>query len=95
MLPGVFEDEISAHSARVSSQPTSSASRDCYRSPGEIEGITSRELTDDPIFGKLSELQIEDFLDSTRAAALREQLNRNRDQVSFRLANQRQGRYTN
>jgi mannose-6-phosphate isomerase class I len=80
--PGVFEDEISAafneglkpaHVFRV---------RDWYRSPGEIENITSRELTDDPVFGRLSELQIEDFLDPTRAAALREQLNRNRDQVS-------------
>jgi mannose-6-phosphate isomerase class I len=56
--------------------------RDCYKSHGEIERITSGELTDDPVFGRLSELQIEDFVDPARAAALREQLNRNRDQVS-------------
>jgi len=81
--PGVFEDEIStvfteglksAHVLRV---------RDCYKSPGEIEAITSQVLTDDPVFGRMSELQIGDFADLGRAAALREQLNRNRDQVSL------------
>ena len=80
--PGVFEDELSAV-LRESLKPVQVLRvRDCYKSPGEIEGITSRELTDDPVFGRLSELQIEDFLDPPRAAALREQLNRNRDQVS-------------
>jgi mannose-6-phosphate isomerase class I len=81
--PGVFEDEISAAFSEGLKPVHVLRVRDCYKSPGEIEGITSRELTDDPVFGRLSELQIEDFVDPARAAALRKQLNRNRDQVSL------------
>jgi mannose-6-phosphate isomerase class I len=80
--PGVFEDEISAV-LQESLRPIQILRvRDCYRSPADIEGITSRELTEDPVFGRLSDLKIEDFVDPARTAALREQLNRNRDQVS-------------
>ena len=81
--PGVFEDEISAAFSEGLKPVHVFRVRDCYKSPGEIEGITSQELTDDPVFGRLSDLLIEDFLDPARAAALREQLDRNRDQVSL------------
>ena len=77
--PGVFEDELSAVLHESVKPVQVLRVRDCYKSPVEIEGITSRELTDDPVFGRLSELQIEDFVDLPRAAALREQLNRDRD----------------
>lgn len=80
--PGVFEDELSAVLKQGLEQIQILRVRDCYKSSGEIERITSRELTDDPVFGRLSEMHIEDFVDPARAAALREQLNRNRDQVS-------------
>jgi mannose-6-phosphate isomerase class I len=80
--PGVFEDDLSAVLHEGLERIQILRVRDCYKSHGEIERITSGELTDDPVFGRLSELQIEDFVDPARAAALREQLNRNRDQVS-------------
>src|ERR1700730_8803661 len=80
--PGVFEDEISAAFSESLKPVHVLRVRDCYKSPRQIEGMTFRELTDDPVFGRLSELLIEDFVDPARAAALREQLNRNRDQVS-------------
>jgi hypothetical protein len=61
--PGVFQDELSAKFSEGLKPVHVFRVRDCYKSPGEIEGITSRELTDDPVFGRLSELVIEDFID--------------------------------
>jgi mannose-6-phosphate isomerase class I len=80
--PGVFEDEISAALSEGLKPARVFRVRDCYKSPAEIERMTSGELTEDPVFGRLSELQIEDFVDLARAAALSDQLNRNREQVS-------------
>jgi mannose-6-phosphate isomerase class I len=80
--PGVFEDELAAVLDESLKPIQVLRVRDCYKSPSEIEGITSRELTDDPVFGRLSELQIEDFVDPSRAAALRELLTQNRNRVS-------------
>ena len=81
--PGVFEDELSGVLHQGLNQVEILRVRNCYKSPGEIEGLTSWELTDDPVFGRLSELQIEDFVDPARVAALREQLNRNGNRVSM------------
>src|SRR6266567_605567 len=49
--PGVFEDELSVVLQERLKPVQVLRVRDCYKSPGEIEGITSRELTDDPVFG--------------------------------------------
>jgi mannose-6-phosphate isomerase class I len=81
--PGVFEDEISAALSEGLKPARVLRIRDCYKPPREIERMTSRELTDDPVFGRLSELPIEDFVDPPRAASLREQLSRNRDDVNL------------
>jgi len=81
--PGVFEDEILSALSEGLKPVHVLRVRDCYKSPREIEGMTSRELTDDPVFGRLSELLIEGFVDPVRAASLRDRLSRNRDDVSL------------
>jgi mannose-6-phosphate isomerase class I len=45
--------------------------------------MTSGDLTDDPVFGRMSALTIRDFFDLARVGSLREQLNRNRDDVNL------------
>jgi len=44
---------------------------DAYRSPTELDELVAAELTDDPIFGRLSSRTIEDFFDPGRLTALR------------------------
>src|ERR1700704_6448597 len=50
--PGVFEDEISAAFSEALAPVQVLRVRDGYKSAPEIEAMTSRELTDDPVFGR-------------------------------------------
>jgi len=43
-----------------------------YRSADELDALVATELTDDPIFGRLSSRTVEDFFDPERLAALRD-----------------------
>src|SRR3984893_19569595 len=54
--PGVFEDEISAAFSESLKPVHVLRVRDCYKSPPQIEGMTFRELTADPVFGRLRHL---------------------------------------
>ena len=77
--PGVFEDEI----AQVLSQCFSSArfirAGDAYKLACEVESMTSDELTDDPVFGRISDRVIRDFFDPARLESLRQKLARSDD----------------
>lgn len=81
--PGVFEDEISAALSQSFKSVHVLRVRECYKSSREIEELTRGELTEDPVFGRLSKLRIEDFVEPARAASLREQLSRDRAHVSL------------
>jgi len=81
--PGVFEDEAAAMLSEDLKPVQVLRVRDCYKSSQEIEAMTSGDLTDDPVFGRMSELTIRDFVDPTRVGSLREQLSRNRDDVNL------------
>ena len=77
--PGVFEDKIS----QVLSQCFSSArfirARDAYKLPREVAAMTCDELTDDPVFGRISDRVIQDFFDPAQLESLRRDLARSDD----------------
>ncbi len=84
--PGVFEDEISTALTESLMLAEVVRVRDSYKSPQQIEAMTSRELTDDPVFGRMNGFVIKDFVDPVRVASLRQKLDRNSDKVTWRVA---------
>src|SRR6266513_2417927 len=68
--PGVFEDEISAAFSEALMPAQVVRVRDNYKSPRDIEAMTSRELTDDPVFGRMNGFVIKDFVDPVRTESL-------------------------
>ena len=74
--PGVLEDEFSGALSEGLKPVQFVRVRDSYKSTRDIEAMTSRELTDDPIFGRMNGFVIYDFVDPVRAASVREQLQR-------------------
>src|SRR5256885_4089978 len=80
--PGVFEDEISAAFTEALAPVQLVRVRDGYKSPQDIVTMTSQELTDDPVFGRMNGFVIKDFVDPVRAERLRQQL-RNSDDVTL------------
>jgi hypothetical protein len=51
-------------------------SSEVLKSSAEIENMLAPFLTDDPVFGRMSGLRIEDFLDSGKLARIRDQINK-------------------
>jgi len=66
--PGVFLDEIAE--ALVAALPNAEFLRttDLFRSPAEIDRMLQRWLGDDPVFGVMNSVEIEDFFDPERLA---------------------------
>jgi mannose-6-phosphate isomerase class I len=70
--PGVFEEQVlkalveglrPAHVFRTS---------ECWKTPAEIDALVRSDLTDDPVFGRISQLTITDFANPQRTAQLQE-----------------------
>ena len=70
IYPGVFEEQVlealveglcPAHVFRTS---------DCWKAPAEIDALLSSDLTEDPVFGRISRLTIEDFTNPERTAEI-------------------------
>ncbi len=63
IYPGVFEKQVleafveGLHPAHVF------RTGDCWKTRQEIDAMVSGDLTDDPVFGRISRLTIEDFAD--------------------------------
>ncbi len=74
--PGVLEDEILAAFGQALHPAHVFRAQDCLKSAAEINRMVSRDLTDDPVFGRMNGLRIEDFLDPARTSALRQQCSR-------------------
>lgn len=72
IYPGVFEEQVigafveGLHPAHVF------RTRECWKTPPEIDVMISSDLTDDPVFGRISRLTIQDFADPRRTAQLQE-----------------------
>ncbi len=64
--PGVFEEDVERSVRELFPAATILRSCDYFKPAAEIDTLVSRELTDDPVFGFLSRLELTDFLDSRR-----------------------------
>lgn len=82
--PGVDEDNISRALSDVFSAVHMARVSDCYKSARDIEAMTSADLTNDPVFGKISNLTISDFADQSRVAEMRREIGKGKD-VTFIL----------
>jgi len=64
--PGVFEDDVDRAVNELFPAASILRSRSYFKTPAEIDALVCRELTDDPVFGLLSRLELADFVDSRR-----------------------------
>jgi mannose-6-phosphate isomerase class I len=70
IYPGVFEEQVLEAFVQGLRPAHVFRTRDCWKSPNEIDAMLSSDLTDDPVFGRISRLTIEDFADPQRTAQL-------------------------
>jgi mannose-6-phosphate isomerase class I len=59
--PGVSEEEIQRAFQRHFPQADIVRTRDCLKPPSQIESMLLPDLTDDPVFGRLTRLEMVDF----------------------------------
>jgi len=72
IYPGVFEEQVLGAFVEGLRPAHTFCASDCWKTPGEIDAMIRSDLTDDPVFGRISRLTIEDFADPQRTARLRE-----------------------
>jgi mannose-6-phosphate isomerase class I len=70
--PGVFEEEVLKALSEGLRPAHVFRTKDCWKNPSEIDAMVSRDLTDDPVFGRISRLTINDFADPQRTAKMLE-----------------------
>ena len=71
--PGVFERSLIGTLAEGLRPENLIATADLLKSPSEIEELVSGVLGDDPVFGRMNSLEVEDFFDPGKLARAREQ----------------------
>jgi mannose-6-phosphate isomerase class I len=74
--PGVHTEELERAIASAFQPCQVFRASDVLKSPAAIEEMLVPFLTDDPVFGRMNGLRIEDFLDSVKRARAREQINK-------------------
>lgn len=72
IYPGVFEEEMLRAFVGMLHPAHTLCTSECWKTPSEINAMVRSDLTDDPVFGRISRLTIEDFADSQRTTQLRE-----------------------
>jgi mannose-6-phosphate isomerase class I len=72
--PGVFEAEIISTLAEALRPAGLIVMSDLLKSSSEIEPLVSSVLGDDPVFGRMNSLEVEDFFDTAKLARAREQV---------------------
>jgi mannose-6-phosphate isomerase class I len=72
--PGVFENTLIATLEEGLRPSYLIATSDLLKSPSEIDMLVSSVLGDDPVFGRMNSLEIEDFFDLGKLAMAREQV---------------------
>ena len=72
--PGVFEKALISTLVEGLRPPGLIVTSDLLKSSSEIERMVSSVLGDDPVFGRMNGLRIEDFFDDTKLARAREQV---------------------
>ena len=74
--PGVFIDEVERAMVTALEPRQVFRSSDFLQAPAELESRFSPFLTDDPVFGRMNGLRIEDFMDQGKLAQARDQIER-------------------
>ncbi len=74
--PGVFEDELEKALLNVFAPSQIFSTRPCLKPSKEIDALLAAGLSDDPVFGRLSILEIKDFFDLTALAQIKEEIRR-------------------
>jgi mannose-6-phosphate isomerase class I len=72
--PGCFEREIERDLCENLRPDSVFRAADCYLSESEIKSLCEPDLGDDPVFGRMSRHEIGDFLDGSRLANARSQI---------------------
>jgi len=72
--PGVLEKALISTMVEGLRPPGLIVTSDLLKSPSEIELMVSSVLGDDPVFGRMNCLKIEDFFDNAKLASAREQV---------------------
>jgi len=72
--PGAFEDDIERALVDGLRPAAVFRPRDTYRPKDQLEREFARDLTDDPVFGRMRNREIADFLDDAKAADVRRQI---------------------
>lgn len=72
--PGVHVEELEAFMTKALEPSHVFRSSEVLKSPGEVEKMLSPFLTDDPVFGRMNGLRIDDFMDPGKLARAREQI---------------------
>jgi mannose-6-phosphate isomerase class I len=72
IYPGVFEQEVLEAFVAALHPTHVFRTRDCWKTAAEIDVLVRDDLTDDPVFGRISRFTIEDFADPQRTAHLSE-----------------------
>ena len=72
--PGVFENTLVSTLAEGVRPSGLIVTSDLLKSPQEIDLLVSGVLGDDPVFGRMNSLEIEDFFDTGKLAMAREQV---------------------
>ena len=74
--PGVFEDEIE-QALRAFLKPAEIfRTRACLKQTSVIDGLLARDLSEDPVFGRLSSLDLTDFFDMEALHDLKRRIGR-------------------
>ena len=61
IYPGVFEEEVLRAFVEMLHPAHTFWTSDCWKTPAETDAMVRSDLTDDPVFGRISRLTIEDF----------------------------------
>lgn len=72
IYPGVFGSEVLEAFVKALHPEYVFRTSDCWKTPAEVDAMVKSDLTDDPVFGRLSRFTVEDFADPQRTAQLRE-----------------------
>jgi mannose-6-phosphate isomerase class I len=83
--PGVYEDDVARAIVEGLAPCRVLRTADRWKAPCEIDAMVARDLTSDPVFGRISGFVIEDFADPQRLACAREQLDAARRGVTVIL----------
>ena len=74
--PGVQVEELERRVKRAFEPAHVFRSSEILKSPEEVERMVSPFLTDDPVFGRMNGLEIDDFMDAGKLAIARDQISK-------------------